>query len=144
MAFWVLSGYFLDTPFQDPFLHTQERRGCYRGDDLRSLSGRTLPHLGRGVFSHLLLVPGPLGIWGQLSSRQGAAHSPPCVHPGMQPGCIVSGASRAALLVPCAAGLLPLELGKGRQVLGREAEVRLGWAGRKGGRRQAAGVVFVS
>lgn len=30
------------------------------------------------------------------------------------------------------------------QVLGKEAEVRLGQAERKGGRRQAAGVVFVS
>ena len=70
----------------------------------------------------------------------------------MQLGCTVSWASRAALLVPPAAGLLPLELGRGRHGANLHLETGAGkggpgedgWAERKGGggRREATGVVL--
>lgn len=68
----------------------------------------------------------------------------------MQLGCIVSWASGAALLIPPAAGLLPLELGRGRHGANSHLETGAGqggqgedgWAVRKGGRSEAAGVVL--
>ena len=50
--------------------------------------------------------------------------------------CIVSGASRAALLVPPAAGLWHWSLGKESRCWEKRLRGRLGWAERNGGRRQ--------
>lgn len=150
MTFWALPGC--------PHLYPQERWGCHHGDDLRVFIRQDLPSAREesqykgAICPHLLLVTGPSGIWGQLGSGHGAARSPPYLHPGMQLGCIVSWASRAALLVPPAAGLLSLELGRGRHGANLHLETGAGkggpgddgWAERKGGggRREATGVVL--
>lgn len=145
MAFWALSGYLHPGPVS---AHPPPRWGCYHGDDLRAFIGedlsspREVSQYKGTVRSHLLLVTGPLGIWGQLSSRQGATHSPPYVHPGMHLDCIVSGASRAALLVPPAAGLWHWSLGKESRCWEKRLRGEAGLGREEWGKE--AGRVFVS
>lgn len=100
------------------------------------------------ICSHLLLVTGPSGIWGQPNSGQGAAHSPPYLHPGMQLGCIVSWAPRAVLVLLLHVSAIGAGQGKAWCYLhletGNRGQGEDGWGREERGQERGCRCGFVS
>lgn len=88
------------------------------------------------ICSHLLLVTAPSGIWGQPCSGQGAAHSPPYLHPECSWVALFPGhKGQCWFFLLHASALL---LGKGRKAWcyltpgNREQRRRCAWLGQRG------------